>query len=265
VADAPIDPPSQVDTPLQAAGSPWLRRWPWIAAMLLVAATAFWLGRWQGQDAAGYDAAAGARARRTLEAQLARLEARNAKLNARVSELEMARRLDREAYGQVERTLGDLQSRLARQGDDLAFYRSIVSPADGVQGLRIQRFAVRPGTQPREFVIEVTLIQAMRQDGNVSGLVQVVIQGMEGARPTRYSLGQLLGKPHAELPFSFRYFQTIERAVVLPDGFQPFEVEISVKSGRERSPVRQSFPWKVTEAEIGDPAPPSEPARGSVR
>ena len=58
----------------------------------------------------------------------------------------MARRLDRDAYGQVERTLGDLQSKLARQGDDLAFYRSIVSPADGVQGLRIQRFDVRSGT-----------------------------------------------------------------------------------------------------------------------
>jgi hypothetical protein len=259
VTDAAIDKPSQV------GGSPWRQRWPWIAALLLVAASAFWLGHRQGQDAAGYDAAAGARARRTLESELARLESRNAKLNARVSELEMARRLDREAYGEVERTLGDLQSRLARQGDDLAFYRSIVSPADGVQGLRIQRFAVRPGTQPREFVFEVTLIQAMRQDSNVSGLAQVVIQGMEGARPTRYSLGQLLGKPHAELPFSFRYFQTIERAVVLPEGFQPFEVEVSVKAGRERAPVRQSFPWKVTEGEIGDPAPPSEPPRGSVR
>jgi hypothetical protein len=259
VADAAFDNSPQV------ARSPWRQRWPWIAALLLVAASGFWLGHRLGQDDAGYDAAAGARARRVLESDLARLESRNSTLNAKVSELEMARRLDREAYGDVERTLGDLQSRLARQGDDLAFYRSIVSPADGVQGLRIQRFAVRPGTQPREFVFEVTLIQAMRQDSNVSGLAQVVIQGMEGARPTRYSLGQLLGKPHAELPFSFRYFQTIERAVVLPDGFQPFEVEVSIKPGRGRSPVRQSFPWKVTETDIGDPAPPSEPPRGSVR
>jgi hypothetical protein len=62
----------------------------------------------------------------------------------------MARRLDRDAYGQVETTLGDLQSQLARQSDDLAFYRSIVSPADGIQGLRIQRFEVLPGAAPRE-------------------------------------------------------------------------------------------------------------------
>jgi hypothetical protein len=258
-------PDAAIDDPSQPAGPSWRRRWPWIAALLVVAAIAFWLGHRHGQNAAGYDAAAGARARRGLESEVERLESGNAALNARVSELEMARRLDREAYGQVERTLGDLQSRLARQSDDLAFYRTIVSPADGVQGLRIQRFAVRPGTQPREFVIEVTLIQAMRQDGIVSGLAQVIIQGMEGARPMRYTLGQLLGKPRAELPFSFRYFQTIERAVVLPDGFQPFDVEVSAKAGQRGSPVRQSFPWKVTDASVGDSAPPSEPPRGTVR
>lgn len=237
----------------------------WIAGVLVLAAGTFWLGYRQGQRAAGYDAAAGASARRTLAADVARLESANTALNASVAELEMARRLDREAYGQVERTLGDLQSRLARQSDDLAFYRSIVSPADGVQGLRIQRFAVRPGTRPREFVIEVTLIQAMRQDSAIAGLAQVVVQGMEGDRPVRYSVGQLLGHPQAQLPFSFRYFQTIERAVTLPDGFQPFDVEVSVKSERTRSPVHQSFPWKVTEAASGEEAAPAEPPRGSSR
>jgi exonuclease VII small subunit len=252
------------DTATRASSTP-AARGPWIAALLVVAVGSFWLGHRQGQRAAGYDAAAGARERRALESEVARLESANSRLNTQVAEFEMARRLDREAYGQVERTLGDLQSRLARQGDDLAFYRSIVSPADGVQGLRIQRFAVRPGTQPREFVIEVTLIQAMRQDSTASGLAQLVIQGMEGARPTRYSVGQLLGRPHAQLPFSFRYFQTLERAVTLPDGFQPFEVEVSVQSGRLRSPLRQSFPWKVTNAANAEEVSPSDPPRGSVR
>jgi exonuclease VII small subunit len=233
--------------------------------MIVVAAGAFWLGQRQGQRAAGYDAAAGARERRALESTVARLESGNAALNAKVSELEMARRLDREAYGQVERTLGDLQSKLARQSDDLTFYRSIVSPADGVQGLRIQRFAVRPGTQPREFVIEMTLIQAMRQDSSVSGLARVVLQGMEGSRVTRYTLGQLLGRPHAELPFSFRYFQTIEKAVVLPDAFQPFEVEVSVQSKSLHSPLRQSYPWTVADGADAGAVPPSDPPRGSSR
>ena len=243
----------------------WSWRLPWIVASLVVLAATFWLGHRQGQLEAGHDAAASARERRAMETEVARLQSEISRLNTQVAELEMSRRLDREAYGQVERTLGDLQSRLARQGDDLAFYRSIVSPADGVQGLRIQRFAVRPGTQQREFVIELTLIQAMRQDSNVSGLVQVVVQGMDGASPAKYTIGQLLGRKDAQLPFSFRYFQTIQKAVILPDNFQPYEVEVSVRSRALAAPLRQSFPWKVTDLASAGEVPPSDPPRGISR
>src|SRR5690606_16786898 len=122
---------------------------------------------------AGLDAAQVALERRELVARASSLEDENERLNARVAELEMARRLDRDAYGQVEKSLGELQAQLSRQGDDLAFYKSIVSPADGVQGLRIQRFDVQPGAQPREFLIRLTLIQAMRHESIASGLAQV--------------------------------------------------------------------------------------------
>jgi len=159
--------------------------------------------------------------------------------------LPLARRLDREAYGQVERTLGELQSRLSRQGDDLAFYRSIVSPADGIQGLRIQRFDVVPGPQPREFLLKLTLIQAMRHESVASGLAQIVLHGMQGQEPAKYTVGDLIGRPRAQLPFSFRYFQTVEQAVTLPEGFQAFEAQVEVRSSKLRFPMEQTFPWKV--------------------
>jgi hypothetical protein len=157
----------------------------------------------------------------------------------------MARRLDRDAYGEIERTLGDLQSQLARQGDDLAFYRSIVSPADGIQGLRIQRLEVRPGAGPREFRLRLTLVQAMRHESIVSGLAQITIAGMQGDVPARYTVGELLGQPRAQLPFSFRYFQAIEQVVQLPEGFEPYETDVRLQSNKLRGPVQQSFQWKI--------------------
>jgi hypothetical protein len=213
-------------------------------AAALVAALAGWIGYGLGQRSAGHDAAA-AEKRAVAEDQQQRLEFENKRLNARVAELEMARRLDRDAYGQVEATLGDLQSRLARQSDDLAFYRSIVSPADGIQGLRIQRFEVLPGDQPRQVRLTLTLVQAMRHESIVAGLAQITLLGVKDDVPARFSVGDLLGKPQAELPFSFRYFQTIEQAVVLPEGFEPFETEVRVRSSKLRAPVQQKFAWKV--------------------
>lgn len=227
-----------------AAGRP---RFRWLMAVAAVVVLALLLGfaYSRGQASAGLSAAQVALERRELVARADRLERQNSKLNARVAELEMARKLDREAYGQVERTLGELQSQLSRQTDDLAFYKSIVSPADGVQGLRIHRFEVQSGAGPRDYQLKLTLIQSMRHESVAAGLVQVVVHGMQGDRPARYSMGELVGQPKAQLPFSFRYFQTLEQVVTLPEGFEAFEVEVQVRSSKLRFPMQQSFPWKA--------------------
>jgi hypothetical protein len=222
----------------------WVR-WLGLAAAIGVAVLASAYAYHRGRVSAGLDVAEVAIERRELSAKVARLEAENGELGAKVAELEMARRLDREAYGQVERTLGELQSQLSRQGDDLAFYRSIVSPEDGVQGLRIQRLEIQPRDGPREFLLRLTLIQAMRHESVASGLAQVVLHGMQGDRPARHTLGELLGRPRAQLPFSFRYFQTIEQSFTLPEGFEAFEAEVQVRSSKLRTPLEQSFAWKV--------------------
>ena len=228
----------------RTGGRSTFARWaPAVAAVLAALVLAAYAYH-RGQVSAGLDAAQVALERRALESRAERLERQNAKLNAKVAELEMARSLDREAYGQVERTLGELQSQLSRQGDDLAFYKSIVSPEDGVQGLRIHRFEVQRGAEPREYVLKLTLVQAMRHDSVASGLAQVVLRGTENGRPAHHTVGELLGRPKAALPFSFRYFQTIEQEVTLPEGFEPFEAEVQVRSGKLRSPVEQAFPWK---------------------
>jgi len=226
------------------AGRSRIVRWLWPVAGLLAVAVLSAYAYNRGQASAGLDAAQVALERRALMSRAERLEKQNARLNAKVAELEMARNLDREAYGQVERTLGDLQAQLSRKSDDLAFYKSIVSPEDGIQGLRIHRFEVQPGTEPREFLLKLTLVQAMRHDSVAAGLADVVLHGTEDGRPARHSVGELLGRPKAQLPFSFRYFQTLEQAVTLPEGFEAFEIAVQVRSGKLRTPLQQSFPWK---------------------
>jgi hypothetical protein len=216
-----------------------------VLVVLAVAAVSAWIAYGMGQRSAGHDAAAAGERRAVLQDQLDKVEYENQSLHAQVAELEMARRLDRDAYGQIERTLGDLQSQLARLGDDLAFYRSSVSPADGIQGLRIQRLDVQPGDRPREFTLRLTLVQAMRHESNVSGLAQITINGMRGEVPTKYTLGELLGTPRAQLPFSFRYFQTLEQRIELPEGFDPYEADVSLQSSKLTGPVEQVFPWKT--------------------
>jgi len=204
-----------------------------------------WFAYQRGTASAGLQSVSNAFQRRELMSRIAALEDENGMLNAKVAELEMSRRLDKETYGQVERTLGELQSAMSRQSDDLAFYRSIVSPADGIAGLRIQRFELAPGAKDREFLLRLTLIQAMRHDNVAAGLVQIALSGLQQEHPTRYTVGELLGRPSAKMPFSFKYFQTIEQIIELPAGFEPYTVDVTVTSSRIRGPVERSFPWKT--------------------
>ena len=224
---------------------PSLAQWAAIATVAIALALAAWFGWQRGRLSGGYDSAAVDVERREVRSRLELLQAENSRLNARVAELEMARQLDREAYGQVETTLAELQSQLSAQGGDLAFYRSIVSPADGIQGLRIHRFELSPAAGPREYKLALTLIQAMRHESPASGLVQIALSGLTANRPARHTVGELLGRPRAQLPFSFRYFQTIEQNVTLPADFEPLVVDVEIRSGKLKSPVRQSFPWKL--------------------
>lgn len=230
------------------------RFWEWrptvrqriaISAAAAILALVAWFAWHQGRLSGGFNAGQADLERRETQSRLELLERENSRLNAQVAELEMARQLDREAYGQIERTLAELQSQLSSQGGDLAFYRSIVSPADGIQGLRIHRFELAPADGPREYRLALTLIQAMRHESLAAGLVQIAISGLTANRAARHTIGELLGRPRAQLPFSFRYFQTIEQNVTLPADFEPLEVEVEVRSSKLKSPVRQTFPWKL--------------------
>jgi hypothetical protein len=227
---------------------PSQRQWFAFAATVAAAALLAWLAYQQGRVSGGFDSTAVASERREARSRIELLERENSRLNAQVAELEMARQLDREAYGQIERTLAELQAQLSAQGGDLAFYRSIVSPADGIQGLRIHRFELRPGAAPREYKLALTLIQSMRHESLASGLVQISLAGLEANRPARHTVGELLGRPRAQLPFSFRYFQTIEQNVTLPAEFEPLEIDVEVRSSKLKTPVRETFPWKLREA-----------------
>ncbi len=109
-----------------------------------------------------------------------------------------------------------------------------------------KRFEVAPGTGSREFRLKLTLVQAMRHESVVSGLAQITIAGSQGGAPRKYTVGELLDQPRAQLPFSLRYFQTLEQLVTLPEGFEPHETGVRLQSSKLRGgPIEQSFSWKV--------------------
>jgi len=202
-----------------------------------------------GRISAGYDTIDAANERAALEAEIDVRDDRIAELEQEVALLETNREIDREAYKEVESSLLELQAKIQEQRDAIAFYRGIVSPADGQPGLRVQDFRLTRGSEERQFNLRLVLVQAMKHDRKVSGDVAVSIEGNESGEARTYELSDLLpADASKDWPFSFRYFQDFDRLIVLPDGFTPERVHVEVRSRtRSIASIEETFAWATSQ------------------
>ena len=226
-----------------------MRLWATRLVILVLAVGGGYLVYEFGRIQAGYDLVDAASERREYKQRIGTLEDEISALKEQVALLETHREIDREAYREVESSLTELQAKIQEQRDAIAFYRGIVSPADGNKGLRVQDLKLTRGKNEREYNIRLVLVQALKHDRKVSGNVNLSIEGdLDGVDKT-YSYAELLPEEgQAAWAFSFRYFQDFNRQVVLPDGFTPQRVKVEVESRTRSIPsIEESFAWTTSQ------------------
>ena len=231
-------------SPANISGTPvWLIRIGILAAVLVAAYLVFELGRIQ----AGHNIIDVVEERRAFESEIAELEAKIVIFNEEIALIETHRDIDEAAYKDVEASLTGLQRKIQEQRDAIAFYRGIVSPADGGRGLRVQDLKLSKGKDDREYSVRLVLIQMMQHDRAVKGDVNFSLEGEQGGIATTYTLEQLVpADEDSSWPFSFRYFQDFDRELVLPDGFTPERITIEVRSRTKSiASIEQSYLWQT--------------------
>src|SRR3974390_3295550 len=86
------------------------------------------------------------------------LEAENENQRRRLEAAETARRVDREGYAQVERSLGDMQSQIARLHQNLSFYRGLVQPESLIH-VKVQQMQIVPDGPAGQYHLKFVLMQ----------------------------------------------------------------------------------------------------------
>lgn len=220
----------------------WALRAAVLAAVLVAAYLVFEFGRIQAR----YNIVDVIAEREEHQEQIDSLQAQVALLKEEIALLQTHREIDRSAYEKVEASLGGLQRKIQEQREAIAFYRGIISPANGEHGLRVQDLQVTKGKREREYHVSMVLVQVMQHDRSVRGDVGFSVEGAQDGAAATYTLEQLVpADEDSDWPFSFRYFQTFERDLVLPDGFTPEKVNIEVRSRtRSVASIEQSFVWQ---------------------
>ena len=221
-----------------------------LAVVLLVSASVLiaWAMYDLGQSNAVSDLASLQAERARFLDQIRELDARNQMLEQHIVMLERAQQIDQETYGEVKRDHAGLSQKIQELREQLAFYRGIMSPAEAKAGLQLQDFSVERSAEPNEYHFRLVLTQVKKRHPIASGRVSLHVLGKQGDAMKRLSLGELSGGRHKDdaIAYRFRYFQTIEGSLTLPDAFEPTTVRIrAMPAGKNapKNPLEWTFNW----------------------
>src|SRR6266849_4170822 len=231
-----------------------------LAVVLLYAA--FEVGRYD----AGYRVVDSVRGALSASGRIRDLEAENGRQREQLEAADVARRVDREGYKQVERSLGDMQSQIARLTQDLSFYRGLVQP-DSVIHVIVQQMQIVPDGAAGRFRLKFVLMQTGKPDSVVAGSAAITVDGLLRGKPSSLSFGQVAPNRRVSLAYSFRYFQDYDEPIQLPQGFEPTRVGVEIRSGKDRDAshsFRQAFVWKAQGMSVETEASGKPPAKGEA-
>ena len=223
------------------------RRLTVIGVIGLIAAFALYIVYELGRFNAGYDRLEVAQQRTELEVEIERLGKSNRDLRTQLAELDTIRIGRAREQAEVTRTIGDLQAQVARQTQELAFYRGIVAQGATAVGVKVQQLHIAPGGRAQHFMVHIALVRSVRPDSVAVGSIALSVDGATAdGKQTTLDLPTITPAKQKELPFNFRYFENLDQDVVLPAGFLPEKMDVEVRSNKKDvAPASQSFSWKV--------------------
>jgi hypothetical protein len=199
-----------------------------------------------GRYSAGFDALSALKQRAALNGEIEAQQVTISELRARVAQLESSTVGQTREREEVQRTIGDLQAQVARANQELAFFRGIVTQNANSAEVKIQQARMVATAAANKFRIRVTLVQPMKPDTVVSGVVVLSVDGEIDGKPGRADFATLSGGKRREIPFTFRYLENIEEEITMPAGMKPEQLLVEVKSSKRGSaPVQQSYVWNV--------------------
>ena len=183
--------------------------------------------------------------RETLVNQIEDLKIRNHNLVQKNAHLQGGSKIERDAYEIANQNLVKLQQELLVQKEELAFYQGIVSPSDAELGVNLQTFEIRKKNNQSHFSFKMILTKSGKSTKKIQGAANVIIRGESGGKVSELKMSELgLDKQANATKFAFRYFQVFEGDISMPEGFEPFEVEIGINpSTRKVKSFTETISW----------------------
>lgn len=233
-------PPSrvQIRLPGQPARAPdrrrlWIVAGLWLGSLVLAGVLGAMLGRPAGD--VGNQLAAAEKLAATAQQQLVEVRQRQATLAA-------SDRISRAANTEVQASLGERDEEIAALRADVAFYERLVGATSQRKGLNAHAIEFSQEVAGT-WRYSVVLTQNLNRGAISQGQMRFSVEGVKGGKLATVSWDEL--HQRTKVPgqdYSFRYFQQLNGSVMLPAGFTPQRVKVTLGSGT--GGATQVFDWK---------------------
>lgn len=215
---------------------PARRRWIGAGAWGSIALAVFVLGALAGRGL-GLPNGPVARARA--------LAAQNAELKAHLQSLEQQQRTASTALAALRTSMAARDAELQSLQREQAVYSRLIGIDGAHSGLGVHGVALSAvrGTDAWNFV--VTLVNAAENGDVARGTLTLAVEGVRAGKLATLQWPTLAGThAGAGLPFAFKFFQQVSGSLVLPKGFVPNRVVVTL-SPTGGPPVSRSLPWEA--------------------
>lgn len=164
-----------------------------------------------------------------------------------VATLSRSEQISRAANVEVQETLAERDEEIAALRADVAFYERLVGATGQRRGLSVHAAEFQPEAGG-SWRYTLTLTQNLNRGAISAGRLRFAVEGVAGGVLKTIDWDALRQADNAPgQAYSFRYFQKLEGSIVLPAGFTPQRVRVTLEGGG--GPVEATVPWQ------GGPAP----------
>lgn len=166
----------------------------------------------------------------------------------KIADLKLGNQVDTRANEDVRKTIAALQSKVADQGEQISFYKAVMSPNETKKGLRIYRLNLKTTSQPGRYHYNLLLTHIVDRHSYIEGSVKMRVVGTKGGAQESIPVAKLSDDSPDNYNFRFRYFQNIGGDLTIPSGFKPRQfIVVARATGRDGTRLEKKFQWDTIE------------------
>lgn len=211
----------------------------------ILLAAGFYLGQRAAYSGMGIDP----EVYRQMEQAMPDTAMRLKELDAKLEIADTRNEVDRSALELVRKEIAANNEQVLQLEESLTFYQSLMSPGDLAKGLTLKPIELKATGSERRFAYRIVARQESRKHSLLKGTLSVKVEGTTDQKESSLSLSALSEEVESEkIVLRFRYFQTIEGELELPEGFEPKTIAIVARSvSPTKAEIVEQFPWSIQE------------------